>query len=66
MLVLNEQDFYERLTNSCKFGFSYIGKGMFVHPKIGGWKILDKNTWREIFSSNDREKLYKFYIENSI
>ena len=40
---MGEQDFYEKVSNSDKFGFSYVSKNLFIIPvkNIGGWKIVN-------------------------
>lgn len=60
---MGEQDFYEKVSNSDKFGFSYISKNLFIIPvkNIGGWKIVNSKTWENLFYSKNKEELYRFF-----
>ena len=60
-LVLSENDFYERVANSNKTGFSYVGIDMFIVPDSCGWKMVDKSSWKCVYYSTDKKALYRFY-----
>lgn len=62
-LILNEQEFYERVLSSNKSGFSYVGKNLFVVPNDSGWNIIDSKTWKCKYSSENKEDLYNLFYK---
>lgn len=65
-LVLNEQEFYERVLVSNKSGFSYVGKNLFVIPNGSGWDIVNSKDWECLYSSENKEDLYNLFYKHFI